>query len=177
MSDNVQRGSTVEHPKERPIKFNEEMLGALLDGKKTVTRRLIKPQPDTTEEHLRKHDAWIEGLTLSDHVNGAWRAGFVDVDCPYGEPGDHLVVQTPGDLRAGLEITDVRIEQLQMITIGQICKEGLAQSMYEFIPVTTAFGAFEDLWDSIYGSGAWATNPWVWVIEFKRIAPPIQSSR
>lgn len=50
-----------------------------------------------------------------------------------------------------LEITDVRVEQLQHITIGQICKEGLARSMYEFIPVTTAFDAFAELWNSTGG--------------------------
>lgn len=156
---------------ERIIKFNEPMMAALLDGTKTATRRLIDPQPDTTEEYLRKHDAWVEGLTLSQHVNNAWRSGFVDVDCPYGEVGDHLVAQSAGENRARLEITDVRIEQLQMITIGQICKEGLARSIYEFAPVTQAFPVFEELWDSIYGLGSWDANPWVWVVEFKRITP------
>lgn len=156
---------------ERIIKFNEPMMAALLDGTKTVTRRLIDPQPDTTEEYLRKHDAWVEGLTLSQHVNNAWRSGFVDVDCPYGEVSDHLVAQSSGENRARLEITDVRIEQLQMITIGQICKEGLARSIYEFAPVTQAFPVFEELWDSIYGLGSWDSNPWVWVVELKRITP------
>ncbi|MNJ07962.1 hypothetical protein D3C77_20690 [compost metagenome] len=68
-----------------------------------------------------------------------------------------------------LEITDVRVEQLQHITIGQICKEGLARSMYEFIPVTTAFDAFAELWNST--GGDWDANPWAWVVEFKRIEP------
>ena len=156
---------------ERIIKFNRPMVEALLGGWKTVTRRPVEPQPVTTEEHLRMHGAWVEGLTLSQHVNNAWRAGFVDVECPYGEAGDHVLAQVAGETRAKLEITDVRVEQLQMITIGEICKEGLAQSMYEFAPVTQAFPVFEELWDSIYGPGAWAANPWVWVIEFKRINP------
>lgn len=70
-----------------------------------------------------------------------------------------------------LEITDVRVEQLQAISIGQICKEGLARSIYEFIPVTTAFDAFAEVWDSINGVGAWDANPWVWAVEFKRVMP------
>jgi len=161
----------VPEANERIIKFNQQMMAALLDGTKTVTRRLIDPQPDTTEEYLRNHGAWIEGLTLSQHVNNAWQAGFVEEECPYGEVGEHLIAQLDGESLARLEITDVRIEQLQMITIGQICKEGLARSMYEFAPVTQAFPVFEELWDSIYGPGAWSANPWVWVIEFKRINP------
>lgn len=68
-----------------------------------------------------------------------------------------------------LEITAVRVERLQQITIGEICKEGLARSMYEFIPVTTAFDAFAELWNST--GGDWDANPWVWVIEFKRVTP------
>ncbi|RAL77053.1 hypothetical protein CSC34_5108 [Pseudomonas aeruginosa] len=41
--------------------------------------------------------------------------------------------------------------------------------MYEFIPVTTAFDAFAELWNST--GGDWDANPWVWVIEFKRVTP------
>lgn len=71
--------------------------------------------------------------------------------------------------RITLEITGVRVERLHEITIGDICKEGLAKSMYEFRPVTQAFPSFEGYWESIHGTESWKSNPWVWVIEFKRV--------
>ncbi|WP_462383302.1 hypothetical protein [Pseudomonas sp. Marseille-QA0892] len=104
-------------PAKTSIKFSDEMLGALLAGHKTVTQRLIKPQPVSTEEYLRERGAWVEGITLSDHLNNAWRASFIDGACPYGKIGDRLKVGAPG-IEAAIEIEDVRIEQLQMITIA-----------------------------------------------------------
>jgi hypothetical protein len=70
-----------------------------------------------------------------------------------------------------LEIVSVRVERLHAITLGDICKEGLARSIYDFKPATAGFGAFADLWQSINGAGSWDANPWVWVVEFKRVAP------
>ncbi len=67
--------------KERPILFSGEMVRALLDGRKTQTRRVVKPQP-------------VE-------ANGVWGGNYLkppeghgrDIDCPYGERGDRLWVR------------------------------------------------------------------------------------
>jgi hypothetical protein len=80
-------------PKERPILFSAPMARAILAGTKTQTRHIIKPQPDITEEWIEKNDQWSAGLTLSQMVDAAWQSGFVDVRCPYGEPGDRLWVR------------------------------------------------------------------------------------
>lgn len=65
-----------------------------------------------------------------------------------------------------LEITDVRVEKLQAITLGDICKE-FGCGLYDFRPATYGFQAWEELWKSIYGEESWTSNPWVWAIEFK----------
>lgn len=67
-----------------------------------------------------------------------------------------------------LEITDVRVERLQSITLGDICKE-VGCGLYDFRPATYGFQVWEELWKSIYGAESWNANPWVWVIEFKRV--------
>ena len=38
--------------------------------------------------------------------------------------------------------------------------------------MTTAQASFRTLWQSINGFESWDANPWVWVIEFKRIPQP-----
>lgn len=71
-----------------------------------------------------------------------------------------------------LEITAVRAERLQDITPEQCLAEGIEQ---RFPKVNDQFtpdilrGAFIELWDST--GGEWRANPWVWVVEFKRVTP------
>lgn len=89
-----------------------------------------------------------------------------------------------------LEITEVRVERLQDISEDQAVAEGLiwqgqekgktfyshAERKYppgshqQFgISGTDAVSAFRNLWNSV--GGDWTANPWVWVVEFKRVTP------
>lgn len=77
-----------------------------------------------------------------------------------------------------LEITDVRVERLNSIQDVDAMREGIQNlttcSHADFgIPgVVNAqhpVRAFQLLWESIYGTESWKANPWVWVIEFKRV--------
>ncbi|WP_434627529.1 hypothetical protein [Chromobacterium sp. CV08] len=210
--------------KERPILFSGEMVRALLAGTKTQTRRIVKPQPTVKEAQLRELDAWIDGFTLSQQVDGAWQHGFIDAQCHYGEPGDRLWVQEdwstdctqdgkdpasfakwpvryladgkahacgafhgnangqprPANTmprwasRILLEITNVRIEQLQEIREADALAEGV-KSCEDELETDGYYYAPEELysmlWTKIYGWGddGWNANPWVWVIEFKRV--------
>ncbi len=216
--------------KERPILFSAPMIRAILDGRKSQTRRVVKPQPDgpvfiaTDPETPRYCMPRHEALTLS---------GIAKL-CPYGQPGDRLWVRetcraeelpsgldspetlgvryladdcfipignTPesGDVwldlryygkraspvapvktvpaihmprwasRITLEITGIRVEQLQDISEADALAEGIDP---KFPPdeqwANAARMRFADIWESINGQGSWDTNPWVWVVEFRR---------
>lgn len=83
--------------------------------------------------------------------------------------------------RLTLTVTDVRVQRLQEITLGDICAEGLARSIYDFKPVQTGFGAWADLWDRINGKGSWQANPWIaaytFTVEPRNIDAPTPSDR
>lgn len=213
--------------KERPILFSAPMVRAILEGRKTVTRREVKLP--------RARDSFV----LIDHGNGWWPYQSDDGEnelcadgnehpytCPYGQPGDRLWVReawrkiesapvgwdeqgeseidyraTPRGQLGGcgerwrpsihmhrwasrilLEVTDVRVERLQGINEEQALAEGIdldqladAQGRYDmvadhnFTGRPTAAEAFRHLWESINGADSWEENPWVWVVEFKRI--------
>lgn len=70
--------------------------------------------------------------------------------------------------RINLEITGVRVEQLQDISDDDAIAEGVdigcpPHEAAQPLPVML----YERLWQSIHGPGSWAANPWVWVVEFK----------
>ncbi|HCF8138637.1 TPA: hypothetical protein NIU90_000451 [Klebsiella oxytoca] len=225
--------------KERGMIFNAEMVRAILDGRKTQTRRIVKLQPD--EDGLAKV------------TNGPW----VDTSernyrCPFGDVGDRIWVRetfqgplfdyeqmeayledssrfekpefcqyaadgghrpeyqdAEDNLRHGwrpsihmprwasrilLEITNVRVERLNAISEEDAQREGVhtevwdqtvvarnyaardeffqfwSEDMPHYVEMNQLYGSsFGSLWESIYGAENWLANPWVWVIEFKRV--------
>lgn len=81
-----------------------------------------------------------------------------------------------------LEITDVRVERLQDISPEQVTAEGVGtrgEAMWGSRwwvdapdqAIEDARMDFADLWSSINGAESWKANPWVWVVEFKRVQP------
>lgn len=192
--------------KENPILFSGQMVRAILEGRKTQTRRVVKPRkfdPDWphTTPGIARYTA-----------------------CPYGQPGDRLWVRETltakddymvyaadgGHIDCGemdwpaciekrktvpsihmprwasrilLEITSVRVERLADISREDAEDEGIglrrvSESDYRWIDYTDKDGghtfgdprqSFWSLWKSINGPSSWAANPWVWVIEFKKV--------
>lgn len=204
--------------KERPILFNSEMVRAILDGRKTQTRRLLKPQPDLVGNCWKwKNCAWTaeEPYCLVHNMLDPVSL------CPFGQPGDRLwvretwcvhpyalegadkdedmIVYRANDYRLvdseftwkpsihmprwasriTLEVVNVRVERLCSISHEDALKEGVwpGETPYndELIDEfkTPAQKLFAGLWNSINGKRgyAWDTNPWVWVVEFKRVTP------
>ena len=204
---------------ERGMIFNSEMVRAILNGRKTQTRRIIKGcavGKDPISKFIQIGKKFI-GCYPEDVPE------LIRECCPYGVPGDRIWVRetwaeagaSAPDLklyranypalvpthyenvppaedvrwtpsihmprwasRITLEITGVRVEHLKSISEEEARSEGVARLREGFWkhyqPGWTqhqlcARGSFATLWDSIYGSGEWDRNPWVWVIEFKRI--------
>lgn len=84
--------------------------------------------------------------------------------------------------RTVLEITDVRVERLQEITVGDAMAEGVTRvdqgREYYFSAMrdepdhrnwVDSTDAYKELWESINGVASWAMNPWVWVISFRKV--------
>ena len=233
--------------KERGMIFNGEMVRAILDGRKTQTRRIMAPQPaDDIERGIFPNPEVIGWKSSRRHKHGSTTAHF----CHYGKPGDRIWVRetwgvvshafsddglmidwvpdrpataihempfgngyysgyaiyaADGDFTWGdddgyedgrscwkpsihmpraasrilLEITDVRAERLNTISEEDARAEGIIdggclncgepEPCGCVNPEPDATDAFAYLWQSIYGQESWNANPWVWVIEFKRV--------
>jgi len=205
--------------KQRPILFNADMVRAVLDGRKTQTRRIIREQPEVIpkEDEHGKPGFWIPfnaGKTMV-------RNDDMHIACPFGLKGDRLWVRetfrvhsratdvatlvykaseqqswtqqthrvpiekcnkpavvdtwTPSihmprwASRITLEITGVRVERLRDLSEEDAKSEGVIPPAGGVLPGWEHRINFRDLWMSIYGADNWEANPWVWVVEFKRV--------
>lgn len=197
----------------RPILFSPPMVEAILEGRKTMTRRVWAPGRRPSE-----YDGMYMWSLPTDDPSGpvkyAW--GALETPryppCKFGKVGDRLWVKealvkwgeitrykVDGALAAGgrkwewknpvlhgmymprwaarlfLEIVSVRLERVQDISEADAQREGWDWSNHDltkrYDPATmnTARQWFEVLWDKLNGKEhPWSSNPWVWVIEFKR---------
>ena len=75
--------------------------------------------------------------------------------------------------RITLEITGVRVERLQAISLSDALAEGISDRVNAAFKVGkhewAGVAEYHALWESINGPGSWDANPWVWVVEFKRV--------
>ncbi len=88
----------------KPILFNAEMVRAILDGRKTVTRRIIKPQPLDTPIVFYNPE---EGMNIVCHVEGM--DVLLNYFPPY-QPGDVLWVRETWCKYGKLDDSDHLIE-------------------------------------------------------------------
>ena len=185
-----------------PILFNMEMVRSILDGRKSCTRRIIKPQPqgyfEVSEEPLYIYDTDGKQGKITPpyqpgdirYVRETWKQApngyyyYEDwqrndiADITKWKPSIHMPKEAA---HIWLKVTDVRVERLQDITELSVQKEGIevdpkkCASKFDFI--TELFLLFQELWDSTIkksdlDSYGWDANPYVWVIEFERCEKP-----
>jgi hypothetical protein len=207
--------------KERPILFSSPMVQAILAGRKTQTRRIVKI-PAAVDS--------VTGVGFSAMTpdNMASVRGFDKTDVhfetfikiPYGEVGDRLWVREtwrklphntstgyPYEYRATaeqdgipiespwkpsihmpriasritLEITGIMVERLKDISEADAIAEGIERDKdgwKHYAPNTPADAlvglptpceSYRTLWESINGPESWDSNPYVWVISFKKL--------
>lgn len=194
--------------KESPVIFNGEMVRAILDGRKTQTRRVIANVGADNCIPLQKQTKTKDGIYT--HVMDAPMYGL----CPFGQVGDRLWLREtwaeagasapdltlyranyPAHVPAGyenvpaaeeirwrpsihmprwasritLEITAVRVERLNGISEEDAKAEGYPLEREVDGGAHDPWLWFRDLWDGIYPDNDFKVNPWVWVIEFKRV--------
>ena len=227
----------------KPILFNYEMVRAILEDRKTVTRRICKDCNDFIIPDMRFYDSArrtyaVHGYTDKEHKNKLFTAerpcpicpedilyvretwAFIPCICCNGEYArgmqpcyDFQAVEfddgesisdgcfvyradckTPERItwrpsihmpraaaRIWLNVTDVRVERLQDMTLDDFLSEGVTVRPEAFNDPENAFlqaqKEFVAIWDGtikqanreIYG---WDANPWTWVIAFERCDKP-----
>ncbi|EAM1121993.1 hypothetical protein F6B61_20760 [Salmonella enterica] len=194
------------------------MVRAILEGRKTQTRRVLA----TYQDAVKFCPEWdVNGkqifIVLGEKDHTGMNPVITAIPCPFGQPGDRVWVRetfrvhsratdvatlvyrasvrnswteqthrvpvavcnkpatpekwTPSihmprwASRITLEITGVRVERLNSITESDAEAEGVTDTGFGDLLVD----GYRYLWKSIYGEESWAANPWVWVIEFKRV--------
>lgn len=195
---------------EEPILFSAPMVRAIIEGRKTQTRRLVKQKQNPHDFLCGINDSRDDPYNYG-FENPQVMGHFITLPeqrCPYGRIEDHLWVmeamwrnkETKEFLgyvadderkyqnnktvkkipsihmsrwasRITLEVTDIRVERLQDITQADACAEGVLLKSWEACDSfnTTPERQFCKLWKDINGPESWDKNPFVWVIEFKRI--------
>jgi len=209
--------------KEHPIIFSARMVRAILEGKKTQTRRVIGGF-DGADKFVRTdgvHAIFTDGIL--DRALPENAPHLMSAKCQYGKVGDRLWVRETcmyggyfqgilikyaiagGEYigstmrissftadpewmkfrerysdkwcpsifmprwasRVTLEITGVRAERVRSIAWSDAYAEGISGGDWLGDPI----GEYAKLWDSINAKRgySWDSNPWVWVIEFRRV--------
>jgi hypothetical protein len=189
--------------KERGILFRAEMVRAILDGRKTQTRRVI------SEAYYsgRKDGVLLKPEILMEPPRGL---GVGSACTRYGVPGDRLWVRetwrshlcfneervyyrADGEVnscdrcgetlrkwtpaihmprrasRVTLQIENIRVERVSEISVQDAIAEGIDLAGRDTGDVITAY---RKLWDTMRAGTefAWDKNPWVWIIEFRRVS-------
>lgn len=95
--------------REKPIIFSGPMIRAILDGKKTQTRRVVKPQPEERRADPYNVYYWQWGEQQI-QASSQWQ-----YHCPYGKPGDRLWVREGFRTKAYGAIDEIELQYLASV--------------------------------------------------------------
>jgi hypothetical protein len=163
------------------MKYLDSLIPLVLDGTKTQTRRVLKPQPVGVVGSGRDH-AMEEWKQDGYPWFGFWDSGYDQRGPslkPRYRPGEVVPIENEaGDVVGWHLITDVRCEQVQDISRHSAYCEGI-QTCYataeQALPTADPcpIVMFSELWDSIAKPGfRWADNPWTWAYTFELTGAP-----
>lgn len=180
-----------------PILFSVPMVRALMDGRKTQTRRVLDGWTDAPPAYveggvitaLDERDRpyrWPRTHAVGDllWVREAWadvlgiiyRADYPENDPAYRpQKGWHPSIFMPRIAsRLTLLVTDVRVQRVQAITRGDAMDEGCP--FPNMRDGDDPHRWYADLWGQINGAGSWAANPWVAAYTFRVISANIDAA-
>lgn len=170
-----------------PAIMSAPMVRALLDGRKSQTRRLVTSQWANLKMHFDQgercfvwvREAWIHGFEFDDHDMPIYdgeemrEKTWYRSDTPELRWADHENTPWKPSIhmprwasRLTLEVTDVRLQRLQDIDAVDCRAEGvlLDEALYTD---KAAFGTYKDLWTILHGKNSWESNPEVIAISFR----------
>jgi len=177
------------------ILFKPDMIQAIIEGRKTQTRRLIKPQPvqfnNLGEFDAGIGEAWFHGITSDNwetrkpryqvgetaYIKEAW-ASFpaYEPHKPYVTYKSSVDAYRLGSTKWKSPLFMPEWAARYFLEITEVRAERLQEIRYldiflEGVPEQGGFiknfKAFERLWNSINKDYPWESNPWVWVYIFE----------
>jgi len=183
-----------------PILFSTAMVQAIQAGRKTQTRRVVKPRSYICDVE----DGIPYEMTEDDSQ---------PIKCPYGQPGDVLWVRETwatcqpygpdeslhwmyktgqkgdaipdhldwyrfddGKWRPSIHMPReaarlfLRIKSIRVERLQEISNDDIRAEGAAEFGCTTHRLNWQTLWQSINGPESWDANPWVWIVEFERIS-------
>lgn len=184
----------------KPILFSTSMVEAIIEGRKTQTRRTIK-EPFQSWSNGEYSPEWYDALKTQCKygqvgdvlwVREKWQHNRIPSGSPYFYYADESnydrehskwkpSIHMPKDAcRLFLKINNIRVERLQDISEEDAYKEGCDKKLGHKFNISCGESLedvphrfiFSELWKSINGKESWDANPLVWVIEFERIEKP-----
>lgn len=175
----------------KKIMFNDRygLTQAVIEGRKTMTRRIIIPQPDFLSDNFgwaKRNNGDVilpkygvdEIVAVAQSYNSFYDDTYNPVLFPAGAGWNNKMFVKPELMPHRIHITGIKCERLQDISDADCLKEGIRYfpeiNKFYFEDIRREEGfyfdnpreAFAALINKVFGRGTWDGNPWVEAHEF-----------